>query len=207
MVNAWDSIFKKRGQVFKEPHEEISKIAKLMRLRGARRVLDLGCGTGRHMLYFSEKLYDVWGIDESEEALRQARMLLESNGYEARLKRGNIYKHLPYRSNFFDTVVSTNVIHHALRYEIEGAVEEVARVLKKGGLLFATFPKKIGGRGAKWIKKTRKIAPNTFFPTEGEEAGLIHYVFDKTAIYEVFYHFELKIWDDGHHWCILGERE
>jgi len=207
MVNAWNSIFKKEGQVFEEPHDDMARFARLLRLRSARTVLDLGCGTGRHMLYFAEKLYDVYGIDQSPEALRRAKMLLESKGHTPQLKEGNIYKHLPYRSNYFDAVISTQVIHHAMRYEIEEAVEEVARVLKKGGLLFATFPMKVGGVRGKWIKKVRKIAPHTFFPTEGKEAGLIHYVFDKTAIYEVFYHFNLQIWDNGHHWCILGEKE
>ena len=208
MSNVWDRIFREKGQVFDEPDTNMPRVAKLLRLRGARRVLDLGCGTGRHMLYFAEKMYDVYGIDSSPEALRRTKMLLESRDFKPRLKLGSIYDKLPYRSAYFDAVIATNTIHHAMRDEIEAAVEEVARVMKKGGLLYAAFPMKAVGRREKTLrKKAREIAPNTFFPTEGQEAGLIHYIFDKTAIYEVFYQFDLDIWDNGHHWCILGEKE
>ncbi len=40
---------------------------------GARSVLDLGCGTGRHASLLAERGYDVTGVDRSPEMLAEAR--------------------------------------------------------------------------------------------------------------------------------------
>jgi len=42
-------------------------------LPGARSVLDLGCGTGRHAIKFAEKGYTVVGVDRSPEMIARAR--------------------------------------------------------------------------------------------------------------------------------------
>src|SRR6478609_5890219 len=40
---------------------------------GARSVLDLGCGTGRHASLLAERGYDVTGVDRSPAMLAEAR--------------------------------------------------------------------------------------------------------------------------------------
>src|SRR3990172_5281821 len=40
---------------------------------GAKSILDLGCGTGRHDLLLAEKGYSVTGVDQSEEMLAVAK--------------------------------------------------------------------------------------------------------------------------------------
>ncbi len=203
MVNAWDRIFREKGQVFEEPHPEMRRVEQMVRRKGGQRVLDLGCGTGRHLVFFAERGFEVHGIDESPEALRRARLWLAAKLQKADLREQSIYDKLPYEDGFFDCVIATNSIHHGMKYEVEGAVEEAGRVLKKGGVIFATVP---SGVGKGW--KARKIAEDTFFPTEGDEAGLIHFVFDKTSIYDLFWQFKLEIWEErGNHFCILGEKE
>src|SRR6266850_7178356 len=39
------------------------------------RVLDAGCGTGRNLVYFLQKGYEVFGVDQSAEAISQMRRL------------------------------------------------------------------------------------------------------------------------------------
>jgi SAM-dependent methyltransferase len=43
---------------------------------GGKSVLDIGCGTGKHLLYFKEAGYTVCGIDSSEGMLYEARKYL-----------------------------------------------------------------------------------------------------------------------------------
>ena len=43
--------------------------------QSARRVLDVGCGTGRHVAALRERGYDAFGADASEEMLERAREL------------------------------------------------------------------------------------------------------------------------------------
>lgn len=208
MVNAWNRIFSEKGDVFTEPHSGMERLEHILRRKGGKKVLDLGCGTGRHLLFFAQKGYEVHGLDESPEALRRAKLWLTAKGFKANLKQQSFYEKLPYEDDFFDCVVSTNAIHHGMRYEVEDTVEEAARVLKKGGLIFAVVPSDEGRKQKNMMKSARKIAKNTFFPTEGDEAGLIHFIFDKTSIYDIFYPFMLEIWKDcDGYWCILGEKE
>ncbi len=39
------------------------------------RVLDAGCGSGRNLVYFLRSGYEVFAVDESEEAISQVRKL------------------------------------------------------------------------------------------------------------------------------------
>jgi len=63
------------------------------------RVLDVGCGVGRHALYLQEKGFDVTGIDVSPLALRIARL--------RGLKKAKLMsiRHLDFKPESFDTVI------------------------------------------------------------------------------------------------------
>jgi tellurite methyltransferase len=45
------------------------------RLTPGMRVLDAGCGTGRNLVYLLRNGYEVFGVDQSEEAIREVRKL------------------------------------------------------------------------------------------------------------------------------------
>jgi len=53
--------------------------------RAGRRVLDLGCGTGRHCLFLAREGFSVTGRDISPVAIAAATALLEAQGFEADL--------------------------------------------------------------------------------------------------------------------------
>jgi SAM-dependent methyltransferase len=53
-------------------------------------VLDLGCGTGRHLVHLAGRGYGVTGVDMSAEMLRLAAKKLDRCGLSARLVRGDI---------------------------------------------------------------------------------------------------------------------
>jgi len=97
-------------------------------LRG-RRVLDLGCGTGRLSAALAEQgLARVWGVDASEEMLDVARAKLPSS---VGLKHGRA-EELPFRDGWFDRAVMWLVAHLVDR---PAAFAEVARVLTPDGRL------------------------------------------------------------------------
>ena len=101
-------------------------------LRG-RRVLDVGCGTGRLAVALAERGAKVWGVDPSEEMLAQARL---AAGKKVGLKRGS-GEALPFKDGWFDRVVLRLVVHLLDRQQ---ALPELERVLAPGGrALFATF--------------------------------------------------------------------
>ncbi|HXV34876.1 MAG TPA: methyltransferase domain-containing protein [Gaiellaceae bacterium] len=101
-------------------------------LRG-RRVLDLGCGTGRLAAALAERGAKVWGVDPSAEMLAQARAAV---GARVGLKQGR-GEALPFKDGWFEGAVLRLAVHLLDRPR---ALPELARVLAPGGrVVIATF--------------------------------------------------------------------
>jgi SAM-dependent methyltransferase len=77
---AWDNIFKERGKVFSSIQEGFPRIVKFFKKNNVKRVLDLGCGSGRHLIHLSKHGFDVFGIDISKHGLKIAREWLNKEG-------------------------------------------------------------------------------------------------------------------------------
>src|SRR5439155_23459203 len=68
-----------RVQAFtKGTEQEIDFLVEAMRLQPGMRVLDVGCGPGRHSLALARRGYDVVGVDHSGEFVRLARQAAEA---------------------------------------------------------------------------------------------------------------------------------
>jgi len=131
--NTWEDWYsRKEGTV--EP--EIPKLEELLKRKEAPRILDFGCGAGRHTVYFARKGFEVYGFDASEAALEQAAKALEIEGLRANLRVWEMTKPLPYEDRFFDAVVATRVMHHTYVEKIREIAKEINRILKKEGYLF-----------------------------------------------------------------------
>jgi ubiquinone/menaquinone biosynthesis C-methylase UbiE len=102
-----------------------------------RRVLELGCGTGRIAFPLAREGVAVVGIDRSAEMLARARMRLRRvrKPLDISLIRGDI-RHLPFPDRSFPLVVAPYGILQSLLRErdLAATLEAVARVLKPGGM-------------------------------------------------------------------------
>jgi len=218
MSEQWDKIFKRRGKVFTKLHEDIPKIVKLFKKKRVKRVLDLGCGSGRHTVYLARQDFEVYGIDISKTGVKITRNWLKKEKLHANLKIGSIYKRLPYKNNSFDALISTLTIHHARIKDIRKAIKEMERILKPTGLIFITVRKrkfkkswlegKVIERYGKQKVRYKVIEPRTYVPIEGGEKGLVHYLFNKNLFRKEFRNFKIyDIWveSDKRHYCLLGE--
>jgi ubiquinone/menaquinone biosynthesis C-methylase UbiE len=96
------------------------------------RVLEIGCGQGTDLLQFAKGGAKVWGIDLTDAAVEKTRAMLASYGYDAEITRDNCERLERFESESFDVVYSFGVLHHTP--DTEGAIEEVRRVLKPGGV-------------------------------------------------------------------------
>ena len=98
-----------------------------------RRVLDVGCGTGRFATELAERGARVWGVDSSAEMLAEAK---------ARAGRRAVFKQaravaLPFKDAWFERAVLRLVVHLVDRGR---ALPEVRRVLApQGRAVIATF--------------------------------------------------------------------
>lgn len=130
----WDEIAPEydRTRTFGGAAEEaIPRLAaRILLERGVRRVLDLGCGTGRFALPFAEAGLVVTGADRSPEML--ARLAAKPGGASVRVVRCDAAA-LPFRAAAFDAMFTSHVLHHLP--SVEALAAEVARVLRPGGWL------------------------------------------------------------------------
>lgn len=149
----WDKSYKRRDNFVFYPHEEVIRfVSKFIRKRialsefrdvtpvsAARRVLDLGCGIGRHVIYCYEMGLDAYGIDLSEEGIRVARKWAEQKylpEFEKKILHGDV-RHLPWNDGFFLYAVSHGVLD-SMPFEIaRAACVELARVMAVGGLFYS----------------------------------------------------------------------
>ena len=103
--------------------EDQALLRLLQPVRGER-VLDIGCGTGRHLLMFSELGLDVTGLDASHHMLEMAKRRL---GPRAELHQG-LAEDLPFEDNSFD--VATLITSLEFVDDTQKALAEACRVAK-----------------------------------------------------------------------------
>lgn len=84
------------------------------------RVLDIGCGAGRHLLYLQSKGFDVMGIDSSPLAIKVCTL--------RGLKKARVMpiEELDFKPNSFDTVIMMGS-----NFGLFGGFKKARRILKK----------------------------------------------------------------------------
>ena len=113
-----------------------------LRLKPGLRVLDAGCGTGRHLREaYSSGGVDVVGIDMNRDNLCEARdamSLLEREGNGSWVTAMADVTKLPFRDEAFDIVICSEVLEHVQDNVL--AIRELVRVLKPGNDLVVSVP-------------------------------------------------------------------
>jgi SAM-dependent methyltransferase len=98
-------------------------------------VLDAGCGTGDHALYFASRGCKVTGIDFVEEAISRAKKKAEGRNLPVTFLVKDALD-LKSRSERFDNVIDSGLFHVFSDQDRRRYVEGLAAVLKPGGRLF-----------------------------------------------------------------------
>lgn len=114
------------------------RLKRVIELAGSgKRILDVGCGDGFLESKLKKNFKEIYGIDLNETDLAIAKILNPE-------KRINFVKasasKLPFKNDFFDVVVCTEVIEHIKEDSI--VIDEIKRVLKRKGKLIITTPDK-----------------------------------------------------------------
>jgi SAM-dependent methyltransferase len=105
-----------------------------------KRVLDVGCGGGKYLVFLADRRYQVTGIDFSPSALELTRWQVNRLAVEAELVEHDFTEFpYPFPAASFDVVLGVDAIHHLLPEKFRLAVAEIHRLLKPGGLFIGTF--------------------------------------------------------------------
>lgn len=109
------------------------QVIKLIPKKKDQRILDIGCGDG--VLLSQIKSGRLYGVDLDESSLIYATAKIK-----AKLLKSGAEK-LPFRNNFFEVVMATEIIEHLTNPQL--MLAEIQRVLKPGGKIIITTPIKL----------------------------------------------------------------
>ncbi|MCU0668002.1 MAG: class I SAM-dependent methyltransferase [Myxococcota bacterium] len=105
------------------------------------RLLDVGCGEGRHCFGALERGARVVGLDLDTESLKKGHGPLRARAKEltrsGAMLRGDAFR-LPFADASFDRAICSEVMEHV--HDYRGAARELARVVRPGGTAAVTVP-------------------------------------------------------------------
>jgi len=99
--------------------------------RKENRLLDIGCGAGNLLLAARKNGWNAQGLEVAEQATEHVRKL----GFE--VFQGELQQ-AEFRSQHFDVITAAEILEHLSEPRL--LVQEVARVLRPGGLFWTTTP-------------------------------------------------------------------
>lgn len=218
-MQSWDNIYKQTGKKYTSSLAYWPKLIKLLERAEVKRVLDVGCGSGKHILSLAREGFEVCGIDSSPEAVNLAKNRFSEAGLKAKILTHSMHNKFPYKDEFFDAAISLRTLNHGFLYQIKKTIAEITRVTKKEGMVFITVIKIPGRKNILGETKlngvrVRIIEKRTYIPLETKEKGIIHYLFNKKVLYSLFkekYDIE-KMWIEKgkerweRYYCLLGKK-
>jgi SAM-dependent methyltransferase len=117
------------------------------RLGPGMRVLDVGCGSGRNLVYLLRSGYEVFGLDPNPSAIDEVRQLVAT--IARHIPRDNFrvepIEDTTFPAAFADVVLSCAVLHFARdEAHFRAMVQGTWKLLRPGGLFFCRLASSIG---------------------------------------------------------------
>lgn len=192
----WGEIFADPVMQGREPNPELMGLIPRWQAAGCRRVLDAGCGVGRHLLPMLQAGFRVWGVDCDARVLKLLKARLAHSAAPAvvaNLVQADLNR-LPFAPGAFDLVVSVNVINHGDAATFRDYCRELDRVLKAGGHLFINvspleFAEKVR------LPQTRELEPGTLVDIATPDGAMVHHFPTPAELREQFPRFAVHRWE------------
>ena len=167
-----------------------------------KKILDVGCGVGRHSLLLDQYGFQVTALDGSQNALDS----INNKNTKIKTVKAN-HIDIPFEDNTFDAVLTFQSIHHGDKTSIKQSVNEVHRILKPNGTFFGT----ILSKKHEEFGKGKIVDSNTYIRDNGLDVGHPHtYVNAKDLVqllnkFEVSYMKDAEIKPSRRHWFFCAE--
>ncbi len=136
----WERIWREQGGRWElqTPEPEVMALAVRLKAEGKRRVHDLGCGLGRHLLFLATEGFDAGGSDISPQAVATCQRRLAEAGLPAQVTLREMSA-IPEETGSLDCVLAWHVVHHGFIADMARTLRHIHTRLRPGGYLFATF--------------------------------------------------------------------
>jgi ubiquinone/menaquinone biosynthesis C-methylase UbiE len=146
---AWDTLYLQQSDMA-YPAEGVIRIFKgqfpklsMPRDHTGLSIMDLGCGDGRHLPFFHSLGLSVSAVEITDTICGQLRDRMKAYGVDADIRTGHAGS-LPFEDNTFDRLLTWNSCYYMTLggQRFEEHVAEMARVIKPGGWIIASIPKR-----------------------------------------------------------------
>ena len=134
------------------PQKEFIELVRRREITGS--VLDIGCGTGEHALFFAGEGYEVWGIDSAPMAIQKAKEKAAGRGLQVHFLVLNALD-LSRLNRKFDTATDSGLFHTLSDEDRTVFVNNLAAILSPAGKYFMLCFSELepGGYGPRRITK------------------------------------------------------
>lgn len=127
-------------RTLKEARQQVAIAIEHLPFQRGQEVLDIACGSGRHLLAFAERGAQVTGIDLSKPLLKEAETLFAKSKYSATLKRADM-RELPYAERFDGASMwFTSFGYFRKESDDLKALKSLAAALRQGGWWWIDIP-------------------------------------------------------------------
>lgn len=185
---AWDWS-KNEDNYWLIPTIESCYLAESWKTKGFNKLLDLGCGLGRHSIYFAKKDFEVNSVDLSDYGVNHLKKWAEEERLNIEMSVCDMLN-LPFDDETFDCIMAYNVIYHTDTEGFIKTLEEKKRVLKSKGELFITLISKNTWSFQK-ADQYKRIDNNTILRNEHDtEFDVPHFYVDIQELIKYFIDFD-----------------
>jgi SAM-dependent methyltransferase len=186
------------------PSEDVYYFLYRWRERELLRVLDLGCGIGRHSLLFAEHGYRVTAVDLSDSGLKRLRTAAQDKRVSVATTIADVTA-LPFDEGCFDAILAYHSIYHVDTAGMVSAIAEARRVLRPGGEIYMSLISKANSSFTG--TECKVVDANVRLKREVEGTVLPHFYVDHNDIPVLLAAFTIlrtrhveDIYDDGSSW-------
>ena len=200
----WNELNTEERHHVKYPAENVIRfVRKNFHCNGTEKVLDLGCGAGRHVIYLADTNVIPYGADFSISGVSYTKGMLEQLKYDRYIDNvveATTYS-LPYEDSFFDGLICWGVIDYMDVEHITQSVREIYRILKRDALALILVRTTEDYRCQNAIKEAKEIEERTFILEEhdvnksaSKENGMLEHFFTRDEVQKLFDDFdEIKV--------------
>lgn len=104
----------------------------LKHIKPKGKILDLGCGSGRDLLYFKNKDYEAYGLDNSEELIKLAEEYTNEKIIKCDFRNINL-------NIKFDAIWANASLLHLTINELKSTITKLINHLNKNGTIYMSF--------------------------------------------------------------------
>jgi len=183
----WDSV----AESWKERRKKIGPSVIKFIEQAHGNLLDLGCGSGRHLMKNDRVTYYL--VDFSQNMLELAETKAKAIGVQYKIIKQDICKKLPFEDNFFEQAIYISVLHCLPnKSDRSRSLKELYRVLKKGGIAILAVWNKEHGKFKRFKNKKEILLA---WNIDGKRNLRYYYFYDREEFLDLLRSTGFKIID------------